>query len=167
MHSVPFFTASPTPSPTRPLHVPYASPTSPTNTQRFSTFLQAAHSHDRLCECPPKRTSHCLLAFLIKCIQVAFNFKTALRVSFLMRSCVSLRERRLVVHGAHHGGASMLAPAIPGDRACETKPHGPLLATCPGMPIRKRSPTRQTRGVVPLRRADTHRDRDTRSDVSS
>ena len=31
MHSVPFFTTSPTPSPTRPLHVPYTSPTSPTN----------------------------------------------------------------------------------------------------------------------------------------
>ena len=43
MHSVPFFTTSPTPSPTRPLHVPYTSPTSPTNTQGFCTSLQTAH----------------------------------------------------------------------------------------------------------------------------
>ena len=140
MHYVLFFTSSPTPSPTHPLHVPYTSPTSPTNTQRFSTFLQAAHSHDRLCECPPKRTSHCLLALLFKCIQVAFNFKTALRVSFLMRSCVSLRERRLVAHGAHHGGASMLVPPTRGDCACETKLHAPLPATCPGIATRKRNP---------------------------
>merc|ERR1712155_316688 len=32
------FTTSPTPSPTRPLGVPYTSPTSPTNVPRFQAF---------------------------------------------------------------------------------------------------------------------------------
>ena len=40
MHSTPFFTTSPTPSPTRPLHVPYTSPTSPTNSLRFQPLWQ-------------------------------------------------------------------------------------------------------------------------------
>ena len=58
-------------------------------------------------------------------------------------------------HGAHHGGASMLVPAIPGDRACETKPLALLLATYPGWSTRRRNPTRQTKSVVPLRSANT------------
>ena len=59
----------------------------------------------------------------------------------------------------------MLVPAPPGDCACGTKLHAPLLATCPGTSARKRNPTRHLLGVVPWRSAGAARD--TENDASA
>ena len=58
-----------------------------------------------------------------------------------------------------------MVPAPPGDCACGTKLHAPLLAICPGTSARKRNPTRHLLGVVPWRSAGAARD--TENDASA
>ena len=154
------FTTSPTPSPTHPLSVPYTSPTSPTNVPRFQTFhlmemqwcRQGNHSIDKPASStgappiPKASTTSCNTRHRPSLGQPSTS--ASIEGSVLPQGCPH-------IHGAYHGSASMLVPAAPGDRACETKPLARLLATYPGWSTRRRNPTRQTKSVVPLRSADT------------
>ena len=75
------FTTSPTPSPTHPLSVPYTSPTSPTNSQRFQIFLQVVATQTSA----PKLTNCCLRSTTLPAAQrapeCAISRKQAHRVS--------------------------------------------------------------------------------------